>query len=84
MKYSIVYRPATEKQLARLDAGMRERIGNAIAGLADNPRPFGCLKMAGRDLYRIRVGEFRFMYEIYDNPITVMVVKIAHRKDAYR
>ncbi len=84
MKYTVLHRPATERQLSRLDAGMLDRIMEAIAGLADNPRPFGSLKMAGCDLYRIRVGEYRVVYEIHDRIVTVMVVAIGHRKDVYR
>jgi mRNA interferase RelE/StbE len=63
---------------------MLERIEKAVAGLADNPRPIGCLKMTGRDLYRIRVGDYRVMYEIHDRTVTIIVVKIAHRREAYR
>ena len=84
MKYAILHRPATEKQLARLDSGMFDRIRDAIAGLADNPRPFGSLKLTGCDLYRIRVGNHRILYEIHAQTITVIVVEIAHRKDVYR
>lgn len=84
MKYTVLYRPATEKQLSRLDSGMLARIGEAVAGLADNPRPFGSLKMSGCDLYRIRVGNYRIVYEIHDRTVTVIVVEIGHRKDIYR
>ncbi len=84
MKYTVLYRPATERQLSRLDAAVLDRIGEAVAGLADNPRPHGSLKMTGCDLYRIRVGDYRIVYEIHDRIVTVIVVEIGHRKNVYR
>jgi mRNA interferase RelE/StbE len=51
--------------------------------LADNPRPHGSLKLQGEDLYRIRVGSYRVIYEIHDAQVLVLVVRIRHRKDAY-
>jgi mRNA interferase RelE/StbE len=53
--------------------------------LANNPRPFGCKKLAGaKDAYRIRVGVYRIIYTIRDNVLIVEVVKIDNRKDVYR
>ena len=57
----------------------------AITGLAQNPRPPGSLKMhGGDDLYRIRVGDYRIIYEIRDAILLVVVVKIGDRRDIYR
>lgn len=55
-----------------------------MSGLCDNPRPHGYIKMAGEDSYRVRVGDYRVVYKIHDRTITVIVVKIAHRREAYR
>ncbi len=53
--------------------------------LADEPRPPGCRKLAGYDsVYRVRVGVYRILYEIEDRRVTVIVLKIGHRKDVYR
>ncbi len=52
--------------------------------LADNPRPPGSLKLAGRDFWRIRVGDYRVIYAIDDNEEVVRVVRTGHRRDVYR
>jgi mRNA interferase RelE/StbE len=53
--------------------------------LAGDPRPHGCKKLrAKHDQYRIRIGDYRVIYEIDDKTVTVLIVRISHRKDAYR
>ena len=53
--------------------------------LAANPRPKGVKKLSGPDdLYRIRVGDYRIVYQIHDDRLIVLVVRIGHRKDVYR
>lgn len=85
MKYTIVIGAKAKRELLRLDSARQSKIGKAIAGLVDNPRPSGCRKMAGGvDLWRIRAGDYRVIYRIIDTIITVHVVKIGHRKDVYR
>jgi mRNA interferase RelE/StbE len=56
----------------------------ALRQLADNPRPHGCKKLEGSVLYRIRIGDYRLIYDIEDHIIKVTVVKIGHRKEVYR
>ena len=63
---------------------MRERVRSAIDGLATDPRPAGCVKLAGRDDYRVRVGEYRVVYAVDDAERVVIVARIAHRRDVYR
>ncbi len=82
--YTVVMRPRAAKQLAKLPEPFRSRLATAIRDLAFNPRPSGCKKLAGEDLHRIRVGEYRAIYAISDKTITVTITKAAHRKDAYR
>ncbi len=84
MKYSLVVSSKARRRFLRLDATVRKRVIEAISGLCDNPRPHGCIKMAGEDSYRVRVGDYRIVYEIHDRTITIIVVKIAHRRDSYR
>jgi mRNA interferase RelE/StbE len=55
-----------------------------MEALADAPRPQGCSKLTGRDAWRIRVGDYRIIYEIFDDRRVVIVVVVGHRKDAYR
>jgi len=59
------------------------RVKVAILDLAGNPRPRGCKKMKGREGYRIRQGNYRIIYEIHDNTLTVLVLVAGHRKDVY-
>ena len=51
--------------------------------LTDNPRPLGCKKLKGQDEYRIRVGNYRVIYEIHYEALIVLVVRVAHRKEVY-
>ena len=60
------------------------RILKRIEGLADDPRPEGCEKLTDRERYRIRQGDYRIVYEVQDDARIVTVVKIAHRREAYR
>jgi mRNA interferase RelE/StbE len=63
----------------------RERVVAAIGALAEEPRPAGAEKLAGRDdRYRIRVGDYRVVYSIEDAALIVWIVKVGHRRDVYR
>ena len=85
MAYRVEIKPQAEKALGRLPNPQRGRVALAIDGLARNPRPAGCAKIVGApDAYRIRVGDYRVVYEIEDRVLTVYVVRIGHRKEVYR
>jgi mRNA interferase RelE/StbE len=84
MKYSLVVTPKAERQFLRLDTTVRARVTEAMAALRDNPRPFGCIRMKGGEGYRVRVGDYRVVYEIHDRTVTVIVVGVGHRRDVYR
>ena len=83
--WRIVIKSSAAKELAALDSKLdRQRIVAAIASLADNPRPHGCEKLSGQlDLYRLRSGNFRVIYEIIDDELLVTVVKVGHRRSIY-
>jgi mRNA interferase RelE/StbE len=55
-----------------------------IISLADNPKPQGCKKLKGRDGFRVRVGNYRIIYDVNDKILIVDVMDIGHRKDIYR
>lgn len=83
--YQVVVERAAEKDLKRLASGVRPRIVAAIVSLAKNPRPPGCRKLVGAENdWRIRVGDYRIIYEIADTVRIVRVNRIRHRRDAYR
>jgi mRNA interferase RelE/StbE len=60
------------------------RIKNAILNLAKNPRPIGYKKLRSREAYRITVGNYRIIYEIIDNVLSVNIITLGHRKNIYR
>ena len=63
----------------------RRRIVARIQALAEDPRPSGCEKLSGEaDRYRVRVGRYRVVYSVGDAELTVVVVRVGHRKDVYR
>jgi len=68
----------------KLDKKVIPLIKSAIAGLANNPRPHGYKKLKGEDACRIRVGNYRIIYEINDDVMLVTVVSVGHRKDVYK
>lgn len=85
MKYTVVYGKGASKELRRLDKGVQSKICGATETLAANPRPRGCRKMVGYlHRWRIRIGDFRIVYDIHDEVVTVHVIKIGHRRDVYR
>ncbi|MCC6425031.1 MAG: type II toxin-antitoxin system RelE/ParE family toxin [Phycisphaerales bacterium] len=84
MKYSLMILPSVPKAMRKIPAATRRRIDQHIANLADNPRPHGCLKLAGYpNAYRIRVGNYRIIYTIDDAWREVEVGIVADRKEAY-
>jgi mRNA interferase RelE/StbE len=82
--YRLFLLPRAQKELARLPTDSYERIRAAIRALAEEPRPPGCRKLTGREGWRIRIGDYRVLYEIEDTPKTVTVVQVGHRRDVYR
>ena len=84
MKYSIEILRSAQKQLAKVNPKDRQRIINVIHSLSDNPRPVNSRKLTGRNAWRIRKGEYRVIYEIYDEKLVILVVVIGHRREVYR
>ena len=84
-RYAIEFAASADKTLARLPLVVQRRIVKAVEALAANPRPAGCIKLADTDnAWRIRVGDYRILYEIHDGRLLVLVIRIGHRKDIYR
>jgi mRNA interferase RelE/StbE len=82
--YSITLTRTAQKQLDLLPEKEFAKIIDSLRLLAINPRPSGCTKLKGRDGYRIRCGNYRIIYDIYDGILVVEVIAIGHRKDIYR
>lgn len=82
--YSLEIKRSAVKELGRVPPKDRGRMAARIQALADDPRPPGAEKLSGQERYRIRQGDYRILYEIEDEVLRVMVVKIGHRRDVYR
>lgn len=83
-KYSVEIKQSAQKELDALDDSQFARVDRKILALSDNPRPGGSRKLQGyKDAWRIRVGDYRVIYIIDDTRKTVVVTRIAHRKEAY-
>jgi mRNA interferase RelE/StbE len=83
-KYAVDTKPSSRRELEKLSNSLIARLVPKIEGLAADPRPTGCRKLRGyKDLWRIRVGNYRVVYIIDDDRKMVSVTRIAHRKDVY-
>ena len=81
--YQIQITKTAQKQLDKIPDSVAGILVEAIHDLSVNPRPKGCKKLKGRDGYRIRKGDFRIIYDIYDKILTVEVIAIGNRRDIY-
>jgi mRNA interferase RelE/StbE len=84
MSYSIQILRRAQKELAQLSKQEYERMKEALMNLSQDPRPQGCKKLTGREGWRIRVGNYRAIYEIDDKQQRLTVLHIGHRRDVYK
>jgi mRNA interferase RelE/StbE len=83
VSYEVFIARKANKAIARLPDMAYQRVKDAIADLANDPRPPGCTKLSGREGYRIRIGDYRVIYRVNDQVRLVEVFRVAHRGDAY-
>ena len=83
MTYHIVLKQRVIKALVEINEPHYSQIRQAIYGLVENPRPYGYIKLKGKHGYRIRVGDYRIIYDIKDNILLVEVLELGHRKEIY-
>ena len=83
-KYKIEIKQSAVKELNKIPEEDLKKIASEIESLSNNPRPTGCEKLSTLERYRIRQGNYRILYSIEDDILTVYVVKIGHGKDVYR
>ena len=85
MAYRIEFTPRAVRDLKALDRQIRGRIASRIDALAENPHPQGIKKIEGEaELYRLRVGDYRILYQVKAKVLLVLIVGIGHRRDVYR
>jgi mRNA interferase RelE/StbE len=82
--YKVTIEKAVEKTLQKINEPYFSKIKEAILNLAQNPRPNGYIKLKGREGYRIRVADYRIIYEIFDDILLIQVIELGHRKDIYQ
>ena len=83
--YHVSLTKAAEKALAQLPKALGLRVATALSELKKTPRPHGCKKLSGHmDAYRIRIGDYRIVYEIIDKEVRIIIINIAHRREVYR
>ena len=82
--YELVFKKSVAKDLRQFPKVDVKRILQCIRSLAEDPRPPGGEKLSGQERYRVRQGVYRIVYEIDDNVLIVLVVKVGHRRDVYR
>jgi mRNA interferase RelE/StbE len=84
-RYEVKLARRAEKSLASLERREQQRIRAALDLLADNPRPPTCVAIQAEDsVYRVRVGDYRIVYEVLDAVLLIHVVRVGHRREVYR
>ena len=84
--YAVELRPAVRRALRKLDKPIARRLVVALTALGSDPRPAGVKALSGteRPMLRVRVGDYRIVYEVHDSRLVVLVVFVGHRRDIYR
>lgn len=85
MAYQVDFTTAAARQVRKLPKPARTRLLAAVAALANDPRPSGARKLVGEaTAWRVRIGDYRVIYDVFDQTLTVTVVRAGHRRDVYR
>lgn len=86
MAYTVEVSSAARRQLRKLDRQTQRKVADRIESLREDPRPSGAVKLTdvSPPVYRVREGQYRILYTIEDDQLIVLVVRIAHRSEAYR
>ncbi len=85
MSYEVQILPKVARQIKALSVEVRQDISLTIQSLANDPRPVGVKKLSGeKDIYRVRAGNYRVLYQIVDKVLVVVVVSVGHRREVYR
>lgn len=82
--YSLAFKKSVAKDLRNIPNKDVKRILKCIESLRENPRADGCIKLSGQERYRVRQSVYRIIYEIKDSELIVLVIKVAHRSNAYK
>jgi len=84
-RYRVLIKLSAKKEILGISTKKdRRRLVHRIEALSEDPRPHGCEKLSGYDRYRLRQGQYRILYQVFDDEAVVSVVKVGHRRDVYR
>lgn len=84
MTYEVAFTKAAARQVRKLPNPAKKRVVTAIEALQDDPRPHGSRKLVGEDnAWRVRVGDYRIIYEVFDTELVVTVVRAGHWREIY-
>ena len=84
-RYRIEFSYRAAKAYRTLPEDVRRRIEPKIDALAEHPRPHGARKIEGEQTaYRVRVGDYRILYEVHDRPLLILIMNVGHRREVYR
>ena len=85
MAYALQFKPAALREVEKLPRDIQKRIAVKIAGLRENPFPAGCKKLSGiPDAWRMRVGDYRVVYQVKRSILLVLVLTVGNQRDVYR
>ena len=84
-RYRLLFKPSAERVFLALPKDVQRRLDARLLALQDNPRPPGMKPLAGMSgVYRLRVGDYRILYEVHHDRVLVLVLRIGHRREVYR
>lgn len=85
MPYAVEFSPRARRDFRKLASEIQLRLRSHIDALANDPRPAGSKKLkGGNDLWRVRAGDYRIVYEVRDQILVVLILRVAHRREVYR
>jgi len=82
--YSVEFSPAAARDYKKIPTNIIKDINTTIENISKNPRLPGYKKLKNRNAYRIRISDYRIIYEIHEKILTILVIRIRHRKEVYR
>jgi len=82
--YRLEFTPGANRQFRKLPKNLQARLTPHLDALTQNPRPSGIEKLKGEEGYRLRVGDYRVLYEVRDKALLVLVMRVGHRREVYR
>ena len=83
--YHVEFAPSAARSFAKLERRTQRRVAQRVEALVYTPRPRGSEKLRGAtDRYRLRVGDYRIIYDIEDDALVILILRVGHRRDVYR